>query len=50
MLEEEQFIQAFTNSASEWDLDSQTMQTLEKYVCRFYSSKRTSINETRYEN
>ena len=49
MLQDEEFIDAFIHLGNEWSLDDQFKDVLERYVCHLYSSKKSKVNDARFQ-
>ena len=49
MLESEDFVDTFIELGNSWDLGDQLQVNIEKYVCNLYSSKKSNINEARFQ-
>ena len=45
----EEFASGFKMIGSNWELTEELMDTMEKFVCELYGSKKSRVNEARYE-
>ena len=49
MIKTDKFVDAFTKLGDEWHMTDELKIEIEEYVCKLYTSKKTSINETRLQ-
>lgn len=49
MKSNESFLKAFSELGNDWDITEQQVSAIEEYVCALYSSKKSSVNELRYD-
>ena len=49
ILESEDFVDTFIELGNSWDLGDQLQVNIEKYVCNLCSSKKSNINEARFQ-
>ena len=49
MKSREEFASAFKMIGSNWELTEDLMNTMETFVCKLYGSKKSRVNEARYE-
>ena len=42
-------MEPITQLGDSWDISSDQVSAIEKYVCRIYNSRKSSVNEARFE-
>ncbi|KAG1654877.1 hypothetical protein GQR58_024815 [Nymphon striatum] len=47
--EEREFVAAFSRLGLSWDVDNNLVNELQKFVCRLYGQKQSTVNELRYK-
>ena len=49
MKDDNVIVEALTQLGQSWDLSEDIKKVLEKFVCKFYSSRKNSVNEVRFQ-
>ena len=49
MKSKEEYNNAFQSLGNEWDVSLTSLTHLEDYICKLYGSKKSNVNEARYE-
>jgi len=49
MKSKEYFLDVFSEIGNDWEIIQQQVTLIEQYVCALYSSKKSSVNELRYD-